>query len=218
MRFSLPSRRTIRLGLTLGAILAGSVAAANLWVLHCARSRIAENVAVVPQTDVAIVLGTAPVVRHGAKNPFFEHRMDAAALLYTAGKARHFLLTGDNSRRNYDEPTAMRAALISRGVPASAITLDYAGFRTLDSMARAATVFGQRRAIVVTDDFHLARALFLADAYGIEAVGFRSEHVSSAWSVKANVREVASRFVACLDVYVLKTKPRYGGKKETISV
>ena len=142
--------------------------------------------------------------------------MDAAAELWRHGKVRHFIVSGDNSTKEYDEPTAMRAALVARGVPETAVTLDYAGFRTLDTMARAATVFGQKSLTVVTDDFHLPRSLFLAEAHGIDAIGFGGKPVPIEWSRKTRVREVASRIAAWLDVYVFKTKPKFFGPTVTV--
>ena len=135
--------------------------------------------------------------------------MNAAAALFHAGKVRRLLVSGDNDRTNYDEPTWMRDALIARGVPRDAITLDYAGFRTLDSMARARAVFDLKRLTIVTDDFHQARSVFLATAQGLDAVGFTSERVPWQWSRKTRLREIFSRARACADVYVLHTKPKF---------
>ena len=106
---------------------------------------------------------------------------------------RHLLVSGDHGRDSYDEPTWMCDALVARGVPRSAITLDYAGFRTLDSMARAQAVFGLHRFTIVTDDFHQARSIFLARSLGLEVVGFPSERVPYWWSKKVRTRELASR-------------------------
>jgi len=135
----------------------------------------------------------------------------------------NIILENDNqrvflSRKEYDEPTWMREALIARGVPESAITLDYAGFRTLDSMARAKAVFGLQRCTIVTDDFHQARAIFLARAHGLDAVGFQSKPVPLRWSARTRTRELVSRAAACLDVYVLRTKPRFYGPRVEIRV
>lgn len=164
----------------------------------------------VPARGVAIVLGTSPRFRTSA-NPFFESRMEAAAKLWERGKVRHFIVSGDNSRRTYDEPTAMRDALVSRGVPAGAVTLDYAGFRTLDTMARAVAVFGQREVTIVTDDFHLPRSVFLAEAHALDAIAFGGRPVPLQWSKKTRAREVVSRIAAWLDVYILHTKPKFFG-------
>lgn len=120
-------------------------------------------------------------------------------------------MSGDNSRKAYDEPTAMRAALDRRGVPDRAITLDYAGFRTLDSVARARSVFGQNRVTIVSDDFHVPRALFLARSQGLDAIGFTSTPVPIGLSRKTRAREVAARVRAWLDVFVFHTSPKFEG-------
>jgi SanA protein len=199
------------LGTGLVAVIGiGCTVAIHDTVLRAGNGRIYFDADLVPAREVAIVLGTSPKTRNRS-NPFFESRMDAAAGLWKRGKVRHFILSGDNGRKGYDEPTAMREALIGRGVSAEAITLDYAGFRTLDTMARAHTVFGQRKVMVITDDFHLPRSLFLADAHGMDAVGFGGRPVPLRWSKKTRTREVASRLVAWLDVHLLRTKPKFFG-------
>ena len=209
-------RRWLRLLLALFPVAALGILAGNWWMLARARGRIFTNPGAIPANEVAIVLGTSPLRAGGGVNPFFRSRMDAAAALYHAGKARRFLLSGDNGSRDYDEPAAMRAALVARGIPAGATTLDDAGFRTLDTMARAAKVFGLSRATVVTDDFHQARSLFLAHAFGIEAVGFAGRPVALSYSRKTRLREIAGRTVAWLDVYILHTRPKFYGPHENL--
>lgn len=191
------------------SLLALAILATNWWVCRSAR-KIVSDLAELPANDVALVLGTAPTVGRWS-NPFFVGRMNAAAQLFQSGKVRHLLVSGDNRRRAYDEPTAMRDALLARGVPENAITLDYAGFRTLDSIARAKAVFGVTRVTIVTDHFHLPRALFLAQTHGLDAIGFASERVPFRWAKKTLLREVASRVKAWLDVYVLHTQPHFYG-------
>lgn len=215
-RFSLVWRRLALALLILCATGAGALAVANWWVLRSTHGRISRKVENVKAHEVGLVLGTSPKLKGGWKNPFFESRMDAAAELYRAGKIRHILVSGDNGTKEYDEPTAMRKALESRGVPAKAVTLDFAGFRTLDSVERAHRIFGLKRAVIITDDFHLPRALFLARAKGLVAVGYCSEPVPWKWSKKTRAREVVSRVKACLDIYLLRTKPRFGGTREEI--
>ncbi len=114
-------------------VIAAFVGGANYWMIRTSTMVTYRDLATVPARDVGWVLGTAPVLRNGRENLHFTTRIDAAARLYHSGKIKHLLLSGDNSRRGYDEPTEMKAALMTRGVPDSAITLDYAGFRTLDS-------------------------------------------------------------------------------------
>ena len=183
----------------------------NAWLLAAARGRISSQSADIARRDVALVLGTSSRLP-GGPNLFFEGRMNAAAMLWHDGKARHFLLSGDNSQKDYDEPTDMRAALLARGVPAQAITLDYAGFRTLDSLVRAREVFGVSRLIIVSDGWHLPRALFLADAGGLDATGFSSAETPWKWSARTRIREWFSRVKAVADVHLFRTKPRFLGE------
>ncbi|HEX8295130.1 MAG TPA: ElyC/SanA/YdcF family protein [Chthoniobacteraceae bacterium] len=211
-------RFRIYLLLLAGLALAGAafVGLTNYWILRTSQAAVYASLPDLPANDVGIVLGTSPLLAGGTPNPFFVNRVDAAASLYRAGKVRHLLLTGDNGRRQYDEPTAMHHALLERGVPAEAMTSDYAGFRTLDSMARAHAVFEITRCTLVTDDFHLPRALFLARRHGLEASGFASRPVPWRWSKKTRLREIGSRVKAWLDVYLLQTQPRFFGPKVKI--
>lgn len=219
-RLSFLKRRTFWVRFFLLILLAAAlVTGANLWVLRSMRSHIVTDLAKLPKNDVGLVLGTSRYDRDGSiGNPFFLGRMNTAARLYHEGKVRHLLVSGDNSHKGYDEPTWMRDALIERGVPASAITLDYAGFRTLDSMARAKAVFGLHRFTIITDDFHMARSVFLARSYDLDVVGFPSERVRYWRSKKVRTRELASRTVACLEVYILHTKPHFYGPPVKIDI
>lgn len=193
------------------------ILACNGWLLATNRARIFRTGMDVPVRPVALVLGTAPRVGRW-KNSFFEGRMDSAALLWRAGKVRHLLVSGDNSRDDYDEPTAMRDALIARDIPARAITLDYAGFRTFDSLVRAREVFGLRELIVVTDDWHQPRALYLAGAAGLDALGVSSAELPWSMSGKTRVREWLSRVKAVADVCVLRTKPKFLGEPVALPI
>ncbi|MFK7972557.1 MAG: vancomycin high temperature exclusion protein [Bacteroidia bacterium] len=174
------------------------------------------NASKVPKTKVALVLGTAARTAHNRPNLFFKKRMDAAAKLYNSGKVRHLLVSGDNHVKSYNEPEDMQQALIARGVPASAITLDFAGFRTFDSVVRAKEVFGQSSIVIVSQPFHNQRAVFIAREKGIKAYGYNAGKVSTRVSPKTYVREYFARVKAVLDVYVLQTEPKFLGKKEII--
>jgi SanA protein len=217
-RMGLLNHWLIRWPLIGGGGLVAFLVGTNLWVVTGVNSARRKSLDSLPNRDVAIVLGTAPRLAGGWANPFFESRMDAAARIYREHKVRHILVSGDNRRKDYDEPTAMLEALVKRGVPADAISRDYAGLRTLDTMERAKVVFGVNEATIVTDDFHLARSLFLARAKGLEAVGFHGEPVPWKWSKKTRCREVISRTKAWLDVYVLRTKPRHYGPREYLRI
>jgi len=176
---------------------------------------ISSDPAKLPGVTVALVLGAAPIGPEGGPNRYFVYRLDAAAALYKAGKVKYLLVSGDNSRPDYDEPTAMRAGLIERGVPAEAIYRDFAGFRTWDSVVRVEEVFGQTRLIVVSQRFHLSRAIFLARQQGIEAWGFEARDVARAYSIVTILRRYPSALRAYFDVW-FDTPPKYAGPRIVI--
>ncbi len=173
------------------------------------------DIDLIPANEVGLLLGTTPRV-NGMNNIFFTTRIEAAKTLYERGKIHHILVSGDNSTKAYNEPEAMRKALIKAGIPNSAITLDYAGFRTLDSVVRAKEVFGQESGFtIISQPFHVERALFLAEANGIDAIGFGSANVSLERGIRTYVREIGARCVALYDAY-LGTDPAVLGEKEVI--
>jgi SanA protein len=155
----------------------------------------------VPAVDVALVLGTAPIGPEGGPNRYFVYRLDAAAALYKAGKVKYFIVSGTRDGR-YDEPTAMRAGLIERGVPFEAIYRDFGGTRTLDSVVRARQIYGQMRLVIVSQRFHLSRALFLAAHEGIEAWGFEARDVEVPYSIFTELRRYPSALRAYTDVWM----------------
>ena len=213
-------RSRLLLGIALVPVALGLlVLAGAFWIIHrAADQRIYDDVASVPPHDVGLVLGTSKYTRKHVHNPHFDHRMTAAALLYRSGRVRGLLLSGDNGSRGYDEPADMKAALLALGVPAEAMTLDDAGFRTLDSVVRARRVFGQRRLTVITDRFHAYRAVFLARNAGIDAVAFPSAEVDLRASARSRVRESLADVKACLDVWVLRTQPKFLGEPIPVRV
>ncbi|UGT45106.1 YdcF family protein [Nocardia yamanashiensis] len=141
----------------------------DLWIRSSTSDR-QFSVESAPSSDVAIVLG-AEVYASGEPSPYLAARLDLGRRLLAAGKVKAILVTGDNGRHSYDEPTSMRDYLIRRGVPAEKIALDYAGFSTYESCARAHDIFGVRSATVLTQDFSLPRTIALCRAVGIETVG-----------------------------------------------
>ncbi len=204
---------------TLTVTLLG-LALANMLVLSIGSPRIANDLSALPRGATGLVLGTSPRSAKGAgPNPFFETRMDAAARLYKAGIVERLLLSGDNRRADYNEPVAMRDAMRQRGVPDTALVLDYAGFRTLDSVVRARKVFHleDHAIIIITDDFHLPRALFIAEKTGLKALGFAGEPVPWRRSARTRIREWLSRVRACLDIYLWNTQPHFLGEPVPLS-
>lgn len=151
----------------------------------------------------------------------YRARIEAAAQLWRSGKVDYILASGDNGRRDYDEPSQMTIDLVDLGVLFEAIYRDYAGFRTLDSVVRARKVFGlaDGDCIIVSQPFHNERALFLADAAGLHgAIAFHAADVPFAYAVKTRVREKFARVGALADVYLLHRKPKFLGPRIEIGV
>lgn len=194
------------------------VVVANLWMIGAARQFVFHDLSSVPANDIALVLGTGPFTAKGNTNLHFVVRVEAAARLYKSGKAKHLLLSGDNHIRGYDEPTEMKNALLNLGVPNAAMTLDYAGLRTLDSMERARKIFGQTNLTLVTEEFHSARSIFLARHFGIHAVVFCAEPLPAAWNYTVDIREAAARVLAVLDCYVWHRGARHLGEPIEIRI
>lgn len=171
------------------------------------------TVADVPYHKAAILLGTSRYLNNGWTNQYFQYRIDAAVALYKAGKIKYIIASGDNSRKEYSEPEDMKMALMENGVPDSAIVLDYAGFRTFDSIIRAKEIFGQDSFIIISQPFHNERALYIARHNGIKAVGFNAKDVTARYGLKTKAREVLARVKLMLDVHLLSTEPKFGGEK-----
>lgn len=205
---------------TLSAIGAGLLAmlAANAWITSTTRNLIFDNVNQLGEYDVAVVLGTSPYTRDGHPNLLFARRMQAAARLYAAGKVHHLLVSGANPSRRYNEPRKMYQALRQRGVPDRAITLDYAGFRTLDSIVRAHRIFGLSNFVIISQRYHDYRALFLASHYGINAVAYILPNEDPRLPLRTEAREYLARVKAVLDLFVLYTRPRFLGPERPIDV
>jgi SanA protein len=191
---------------------------ANIWVVTSTKDQVLSAYDKLPDHRVALVLGTSHKTTAGLPNQFFEKRMDTAAELYKVGKIDHFIVSGDNRSKFYNEPVEMRKALIARGVPTAAITLDFAGLRTLDSVVRSKEVFGQDKIIIITQPFHSYRALFISEYYNIDAVAVGASDPDLEISFKVRIREYFARTKAVLDLYILKTNPRFLGKKEEIII
>jgi SanA protein len=170
---------------------------ANWSVVFVGNRGVVSDETLLPTGATGLVLGTSPrSLKGGGPSPFFEGRIETAARLYHAGHLPHLVLSGDNRKAEYNEPAAMKEALQQRGVPESAITLDSGGYRTMETVLRARTVFGLKKPVLITDDFHLPRALFLSSATGLDAVGFASESVPWRQSYRARIREWFSRVLA----------------------
>ncbi|MFI1866390.1 vancomycin high temperature exclusion protein [Streptomyces jumonjinensis] len=194
------------------AAMAGCVLALApaTWMHAVADSRV-RTTADVPAQEVAVVFGAG--LWEGRPTPYLAHRLDAAAELYRTGKVKVVLVTGDNSRADYDEPDAMRGYLSERGVPDDRIVSDYAGFDTWDSCVRAKEIFGVDRAVLVTQGFHIRRAVALCRSAGVDSYGIGVSEPHDATWYYGGVREMFAAGKAALDV-VFEPDPRYLGDQE----
>ena len=198
--------------LILGVLSLLFTAFANYKIENSTEEFVTDKLEILPKTKVAVVLGTAPNLVSGYQNYYFTYRIEAATKLYQSGKVTHFILSGDHGRKNYNEPEAMKQALIKNGIPENVIYLDYAGFRTLDSMIRAKEIFGQKEFIVVSQEFHNQRAVYIARQNGINAYGYNAKDVNKNAGLKTNIREYFARTKVFIDSF-FGIQPKFLGEK-----
>ena len=186
---------------------------ANRWVINSTAAYLYTDSSLMPENEVGLVLGCSPFASTGTPSQQFHGRMEAAAELVRLGKVHRLILSGANPDARYNEPKKMREALLALGVPSGAMTLDYAGDSTFDSIARAQIVYGLDRMTVITQRYHAWRALFLARKTGIHAVGYAAPLAGkSGMGTRNPPREIFARVLAVLDLFVLQTEPRVLGE------
>ena len=210
------SKKNVKIVLCLVAILVLTIIAVigcNMAVMRATEGKMYDDAHAIPFNRVGVLLGTSPVGRYGNANPFYTNRIHACAELYKAGKIQRVLISGDNSRKEYDEPTWTKEDLIKLGIPDSAIYLDYAGFRTLDSMVRAKEVFGLNAFTIISQPFHNERALYITSHKDIDAIAFNAGDVRlRRWQLRMTVREWLARTKAVLDIHTGK-QPHFLGEQ-----
>lgn len=158
----------------------------------------------IPSNNTCLVLGTSKYVKRGYLNKYYTYRLDAAERLYKQGKVKFIIVSGDNGSKHYDEPTNMKNDLVARGIPSQKIYIDYAGFRTLDSVVRSKKIFGQNSITIVSQQFHNERAIFIAKRNGIKAIGYNAKGVSKRYGLKTMLREKLARVKVLIDVAICK--------------
>lgn len=174
------------------------------------KGRLYDSISEIPSKKVGLLLGASKFTADGRVNLFYKHRLDAAVELYEAGKIKFILASGDNSTVEYNEPQTMKDDLIERGIPEEKIFLDYAGFRTWDSVVRAKAVFGEDDFIVVSQQFHNQRALYVATQNGISAIGFNAEDVPVSVSPRVWIRERLASVNTIFDVLIGRDPKFFG--------
>lgn len=215
----MPSRKikikTKRVAVFIAAIFLALIAViifANWKIPKDTEAYLFDSVDSIPANQVTLVLGAAKNLRSGRPNPYFTNRIKAAKELYDAGKVKAFVVSGDNGRDSYNEPEDMRMALIEQGVPDSIIYLDYAGFRTLDSVVRMDKIFGQDSFVIVSQKFHNERAIFLAQTNDLVAYGYNAKDVGlSKVTYRTIIREKFARVKVFVDL-LLNKQPKFLGE------
>ncbi len=198
------------LGLLIALVI--TIFACNYIIERSAKNKTFSDIDQIKKNKVGLVLGTAKYLVDGRINLYFLFRIDASVELFKKGKVDFILVSGDNGTRYYDETTAFKEALIEKGIPEDKIILDYAGFRTLDSVVRAKEIFGQDEITIISQKFHNERALYIAKKHGISAIGFNARGVKGSAAVKVEIREYLARVKAVMDI-VFGVKPKFLGEK-----
>ena len=180
------------------------VLASNIWITKAVEDLAYFDTDSIPSSQVGLVLGTSKLSPNGKPNLYFRYRMEAAALLFKKGKVKHLLLSGNNDSRYYNEPLDMQKALLELDIPEQAMTLDYAGYRTYDSIVRSKEVFHSTNITIISQHFHNVRALYIAQGEGIHAVSFAARDVPPNYSYPTLIREYLARPKAIWDLLVVK--------------
>jgi len=184
----------------------------NKAIKDSAKGKVYSDVKTIPFNRVGLLLGTSKFGQGGHNNPFYNNRIEAAVQLIKEDKIKYLIISGDNGRKDYNEPEAMRTDLINAGIDSTIIYLDYAGFRTFDSVVRLKEIFGQDSVTIISQQFHNERAIYTASKEGIAAIGFNAKDVSNVQGFRTLLREKLARVKVILDFWFGK-KPKYLGSK-----
>jgi len=184
----------------------------NFVIESSAKGKTYSSIKEIPKNRVGLVLGTSKKISSGQANPYYTNRINATVELFKAKKIDFVLVSGDNATIYYNEPSTIKKDLLKEGIPEDKIFLDYAGFRTLDSMVRANVVFGLDSVTVISQKFHNERAIFLAKRKGLNAIGYNAEDITGQQGYKVQFREYFARVKVFLDL-VLNTEPKFYGKR-----
>ena len=211
MKKLIKSSKWARRILTGTILIFAVIVCANYAVRHTAKAFIYQNIDSIPQNKAGLLLGTSKLLRSGLPNQYFQNRIQATVDLYKAGKIEVVVISGDNSREGYNEPEDMKSELMLRGIPEDKIYLDYAGFRTLDSVVRMEKIFGQKSFTIISQKFHNQRAIYIAHAKGLQVVGYNAEDVNAYSGFKTQLREKFARVKLFLDLWTGKN-PKFLGE------
>lgn len=184
----------------------------NLEVTKTGRQYSYDSVSSIPHNHCAVVLGTSKYISAGKINLYYSYRIQSAVLLYKSKKIDYIIVSGDNKHRNYNEPVSMFNDLVEAGIPKDRIVLDYAGFRTLDSVVRCYMVFGQHQFTVISQPFHNHRAIFIGRERGLEVIAYNAGDLNGRPSIKVVLREIGARVLLAYDL-LIGTQPHFLGEQ-----
>ncbi|WNH07737.1 SanA/YdcF family protein [Thalassobellus suaedae] len=197
------------------ALIIAYVLIVNSYITLKTKKSIYDTESKIPKNRVGLILGAGKYTSNGQINLYYKYRLEAAISLYKSGKIEYILVSGDNSKKDYDEPTNFKNDLILKGIPANKIYLDYAGFRTLDSVVRAKEIFGLNSITIISQKFHNERALYLAKHFNIDAIAFNAKDIKGRFGLKTKLREYIARTKASVDI-LFNVEPKFLGKKTEI--
>lgn len=180
----------------------------NFLIIFSTRNKLYSDIEQLPKMEFGLVLGTSFKLKNNQLNKYFVNRLNSAIELYRNNKIDKIIVSGDNSKVEYDETTDMANYLIEKGIPNADIIRDYAGFKTLDSVVRAKKVFNATSLTIISQEFHNERALFIANYYNINAIAFNCPDVQRILSGPP-LREYLAKFGTILDLYLLNTQPKF---------
>ena len=205
-------RKYFRIGLLLTILLVIIVLVPNLWVDLSTKQSTFDSIQQIAKNRVGLLLGTSKFSNNGEINLYYKYRIDAAVELFNSGKIDFILVSGDNRKKNYNEPVTIKNDLIAQGIPESKIFLDFAGFRTLDSVIRAKEIFGQDSITFISQRFHNERAIFIARRKKLTAIGFNAKDVNVYYGFRTRIRELLARDKMIIDL-IFNKKSKFLGDK-----
>ncbi len=208
-------RRIFMIFIILTILVTIAILAADSTIRNAAKGKLYSETTAIPYNKVGLLLGTGKYLENGFLNYYYQYRIDAATSLMKAGKIKYLVISGDNSRKDYNEPETMRQDLIQRGIDSNLIYLDYAGFRTFDSIIRLREIFGQTSATIISQPFHNERAIFIAGKESINAIGFNARDVRGRAGLGLQLREKLARVKVYVD-YLTNKKPKFLGPRVII--
>jgi SanA protein len=205
-------KNILKIGVLIGILSLIGIFGADRLVEKSTSDKVFNSTKEIPDNKVGLFLGTGKILSNGRINLYYKYRIEAAVKLFKAGKVDFILVSGDNSTKDYDEPSTIKEDLVKKGIPSDKIYLDYAGFRTLDSVVRCKEIFGQNSITIISQQFHNERAIYIAKRNNIDAVGFNAKDVNVHYGFKTRLRERFARVKMVLDL-IFGKKPKFLGEK-----